>query len=115
MICSQNWMAQDLGIIALFENAAKGISPFAIFDLTNEDIAIMGSEAYDLERAAVVTTSDKRAHKKIKAVVPKDGHALLTTLKTYANLLFALFTSESPLFKEMVAKLFKSFKKITSA
>ncbi len=110
---TRNWTAQDMGLIASFENAAKGISPFAMFDFTSEDIAVMGSEATDLEKATVVTTSDlKSARKKLKAVVPKDGQALLLTLKRFGNFLFALFTSESPLFKEL-AKIIKAFKKIT--
>ena len=73
----------------------------------------MGTKADDLAAATHVTTSDlKAAQRKLKAIVPTDGTALLLMLRRYANFIFALFTSESPLYKEL-AKVIRAFKKIT--
>ncbi len=114
MVRTRNWTAMDMGLIASFENAAKGLSPFGMIDFTLEDIAVMGSDAQDLAGATHVTASDlKAARKKIKAQVPKDGTELLLMLKRYANFIFAIFTSESPLYKEL-AIIIRAFKKITT-
>ena len=114
MVRTRNWTAQDMGLTASCENAAKGLSPFAMIDFTLEDIAVMGSDAQDLKGATHVTASDLRtARKKIKATVPKNGTDLMLMLKRYANFIFALFTSESPLYKEL-ATIIRSYRKITA-
>ena len=46
MILKQDWLAGDLGKWAAYVNATKGISPFAMLDMTEEDVAIM-TEEYD--------------------------------------------------------------------
>lgn len=101
---NRDWVASDLGPIASFLNAAKGLSPLGMIDFTLEDIAVMVNEDQDLREANNIAPADLRAsRKRLEAKVPTDGAELLKMLKRFANLLFALFTSQSPLYKEVYA------------
>ena len=111
-IKARDWTATDLGQIPAYVNAAKGLSPFAMIDLTLDDIAIMTNDDQDLSSASQISPADIRAARtKTRATVPTSGDDLMLMLKRYANLIFALFTSQSPLFKELhlVIKALKAF------
>ena len=56
----------------------------------------------DLANATSVSILDhKAAWAKITAATPADAHSFLLMLKQYTNLLFALFSAESPLYIQM--------------
>ena len=111
-IKARDWTATDLGKIPAYVNAAKGLSPFAMIDLTLDDIAVMTIDDQDLASASHISPAElKAARNKISATVPPTGDELLLMLKRYANMIYALFTSQSPLYKELyiVIKALKNF------
>ena len=72
MILKRDWSARDLGRRAVFANAMKGLSPFEMLDLMEEDVAIMYKLDNDLKSALLVTTSDVRAAQaKVQVKVPE--------------------------------------------
>ena len=104
MILKRDWTAGDIGKRAAYVNATKGLSPFAMMDLTEEDVALMREDFEDMAAATTLTAADyKAARSKIKAVVPESAEDFLLMLRRFANLLFALFSSQCPLYKEMHA------------
>ena len=56
-ISKWDWTAPDLGNHATLVNAKKGISPFALIDISEEDIAVTTQNYEDLQRMEAV--SDK--------------------------------------------------------
>jgi len=83
-------------------NAAKGLSPFALINLTNDDIATMIQEAQDLYQATAVSAAEFRAARaKVTAKTPTTAEEFMLMLKRYTNLLYALFSSQLPMFKQM--------------
>ncbi len=101
-VVKRDWTASDLGLRPAYANAAKGLSPFGMLDLTLDDIANMTEEDFDLSRASHVTAAEyKAARTKLKAKVPANGEELLLMLKRFGNLLFALFTRQSPMYKQL--------------
>ena len=102
MILKRDWTAGDIGKRAAFVNAAKGLSPFAMMDLTEEDVAQMTEDYTDLTQATTSTTADYKASRaKLKAVIPATAEDFMTMLRRYGNLLFALFTGQSPMYQAL--------------
>ena len=113
MILKQDWLAGDLGKWAAYVNATKGISPFAMLDMTEEDVAIMTEEYDDMTRATSVTAVEyNNARVQIKAQVPTSSEEFMEMLKRYTNLLFAIFSSQSPLYVELPA-IIKALKSLS--
>jgi len=111
MILKQDWTASNVGKRAALANAAKGLSPFAMVDLT-EDVAFMHQEADDMRKASAVSATEIRAARaKLAASVPKDADRFMLMLKRFRNLLFALFTSQCPLFIQIydIIKAFREY------
>ena len=103
-IIKRDWTASDLGKRAALVNAAKGLSPFALIDLTDEDVALMVEDDEDLYKATAVSAAEvKAARAKIKAKTPATAEEFMLMLKRFTNLLFALFSSQSPMYKQMYA------------
>jgi len=101
-IMKRDWTGSDLGKRAALVNAAKGLSPFAMVDLTEEDVAEMTQDFEDLTNATAVSTADyKAARSRLAAKTPSDAEGFMLMLKRYANLLHALFSSQSPMYKQM--------------
>ena len=101
-VLKRNWTASDLGTRAAFVNAMKGLSPFGMLDLTEEEVADMHELDGDLTAATAVTASDHRnARAKLRAHVPETAEDFMLMLKRYTNLIFALFGSQSPLYQAM--------------
>ena len=99
MILKRDWSARDLGRRAVFANAMKGLSPFEMLDLMEEDVAIMYKLDNDLKSALLVTTSDVRAAQaKVQVKVPESPEEFITMLHGYTNLAYALFSSKCPLY-----------------
>ena len=101
-IIKRDWTGSDLGKRAALVNAAKGNSPFACVDLTEEDVAEMTQDYEDLLHASAVSTADyKAARVKLKARTPTSSEGFMLMLKRFTNLQFALFSSQSPLYVQM--------------
>jgi len=91
-IMKWDWTGSDLGKRATLVNAAKGLSPFTMVDLTEEDVAEMTQDFEDLKNATAVSTADyKAARLRLVAKPPGDAEGFMLMLKRYANLLHALF------------------------
>ena len=87
----RDWTGSDLGKRAALVNAAKGLSPFAMVDLTEEDVAEMTQDFEDLKNATAVSTADyKTARSRLAAKILGDAEGFMLMLKRYANLLHAL-------------------------
>ena len=87
---------------AALVNAAKGNSPCACVDLTEEDVAEMMQDYEDLLNASAVSTADyKAARVKLKARTPSSSEGFMLMLKRFTNLQFALFSSQSPMYVQM--------------
>ena len=103
MILKRDWTSGDIGKRAALVNATKGLSPFAMVDMTEEDVAIMMESHVDMENATTLTAADfKAARSKLKPRVPDTAEEFLTMLRRFANLLYALFSSQCPLYKELI-------------
>ena len=103
-IQKRDWSASDLGKRAALVNAARGLSPFAMVDLTEEDVARMIIEVEDLSSATTVSAADIWAARgKLSAKTPTSSEDFMLMLRRYTNLLYSLFSSQSPLYKQMYA------------
>lgn len=101
-IVDRDWTGGEQSTRPTLENAAKGISPFAMLDITDEEVAIMTQDQFDIDTATTVTVSDvKKSKSKIKAVVPSTSEKFLAMLKRFANLLCAIFSSQCPLYVQL--------------
>lgn len=102
MILKRDWTASDVRKRAALVHAAKGMSPFGMVDLSEEDVATMTQEHDDLAGASSVSIADFKANRaKLKAQTPPDADGFLLMLKRYTNLLYALFSADCPLYKQM--------------
>ena len=102
MIRQRNWTGGDLGKRPALVNASAGLSPFAMMDLTEEDVAEMKLTWDDLTSATTVSASDHKAVRtKLKATTPTDDHGFMLMLKRFTNFLYALFSSRCPLYIQM--------------
>ncbi len=97
-IVDRDWTGGEQSTRPTLENVAKGISPFAMLDITDEEVAIMTQDQFDIDTATTVTVSDvkKKSKSKVKAVVPSTSEKFLAMLKRFANLLCAIFSSQRP-------------------
>jgi hypothetical protein len=81
-IIKRDWTGSDLGKRAVLVNTAKGNSPFACVDLTEEDVAEMTEDYEDLHKSSAVSTADyKAARIKLKARTPSSSEGFMLMLK----------------------------------
>ena len=74
-------------------NAARGVSPFVVVDLTEEDVAIMQQDHKGLLNASLVSTLEvKETRTKLIASTPTESEGLMMMIKIFSNLLFAPFS-----------------------
>ena len=93
-IIKKDWTASDLGKQAALVDSAKGLSPFALINLTDEDVALMVEDDEDLYKVTVVLAAEvKAARAKVKAKTPATAEEFMLMLR-FTNLLFALFSSQ---------------------
>ena len=95
MIRKRKWLSDDP--VASFRTAAKGLSPFAML-VSDDDAAVINDTMEALDHATTTTAAEYKAVTKVTATVPVDSFEFLLLLKTFANLLFALFGSSCPLY-----------------
>ena len=60
-IIKRDWTALDLGKQAALVNAAKGLSPFALIDLTDNDVAAMVEEYKGMYKATAASAAEVQA------------------------------------------------------
>ena len=97
-----DWIDIDLGKRAALVNAAKGLSPFSMVNLTEEDVAEMAQKFEDLDSANTISAADVKATRsKMAATTQRDLDSFMLILKRYTNLLHALFSSVCPLYLQM--------------
>ena len=101
IISKRNWLGKDGDCRnPSIVNAMDGLSPFLMKDFDNDEVAKLNSEAAALQEASHTTVEDvNKIRQKMKASVPAASDEFMLVLKRYANLLFAIFSSRSPLFK----------------
>ena len=104
MALKRNWVGKDSNISRpslLYAN--EGLSPFICLDLNEDEVAEINKDEEALQMATNISLADAKAHKsKFTAKVPQEGLEFLMLLKRFANLLFALFSNQCPLFKSVL-------------
>jgi hypothetical protein len=106
MIRKRKWLSDDP--TATYRTAAKGLSIFAVAPLTEDEVALINDTMEALEQATTTTAKEYKDVTRIKAKIPEDSHDFLLLIKTFANLLYALFGSSCPLYLH-VRKMIKAF------
>ena len=99
MVLKRNWVGGEAGGNPKFAYACYGVSPFAMLDLSEDQIAEMEFTSQYLHESSYTTPSDIRSSKtKLVASVPMDGFEWLKILTRFTNLLFLLFGPICPLY-----------------
>ena len=115
MIVKRSWAGKEGNIKKpSLTHAMEGLSPFTCAAIDDDEVAKINSHDELLDKATSVTVTDLAKIKKtMKASVPTTAADFIDTLKAYANLLFALFTSQCPLFRAIrtVIDALKEFSK----
>ena len=94
-------------------NATEGLSPFIVLDLDEDEVARLNYNADALHTASHTTVDDiLKLRKKAQAKVPETAELFMLTLRTFANLLFALFSEECP-FLKCVLQIVKALKQFS--
>ena len=100
MVLKRQWLGKegDIKNPSLL-NALEGLSPFLASQLSHHQIAIINEAHDDLTSATYTTVKDQQSFKsKFKIDIPENGTDLLQLAKCYANMIFAIFGADSPLF-----------------
>ena len=110
MIRKRKWLSDDP--VASYRTAAKGLSPFAML-VSDDDAAIINNTMEALDHATTTTAAEYKAVTKVTAKVPEDAFDFLLMLKTFANLLYAIFGASCPLFANVrqIIKALSSYKR----
>jgi hypothetical protein len=100
MAAKRNWLGNEANVdCPSLVNASEGLSPFVVLDLNEDEVAALNAEDDAIASASSVTASELQAtHSKRKATVPTDSETFLLMLMCFANLVFALFGADCPLF-----------------
>ena len=101
MVEQKSWVGKDTNTSRpTLVNACEGLSPFLCAQMDEHEVASLNQQEESLEEATTVTTEDiAKSKKSLKATVPVEAYDFTTLVKTYANLIYALFTADSPLFR----------------
>jgi hypothetical protein len=101
MAIKRNWTGKEGNINRpSLVNATEGLSPFALFDLNEDEVANMNDEDNALAAASHVTVEQIKAiKKKSEATVPERAEKFILLLKIFANFLYALFSQTCPFFR----------------
>jgi hypothetical protein len=101
MISKRNWCGKESNTRRpSILNATEGLSPFIVLDLDEDEVAKLNYDD-DAFNAASHTTVDDilKLRRKARAKVPESAETFMLTLRTFANLLFALFSGDCPYLK----------------
>lgn len=84
-----------------YAQACTKLTPFLCVDMTETQMAKIQEMEEAFTNASVTTPADYIAMKSTKATVPRDYMDFVHLLCTFANLIYAWFTSASPLFVQL--------------
>lgn len=101
MIMKRAWCGKDGNVTRpSLLHAMDGLSPFTMLDLNEDEVAMLNSEEDLITSASLVSVADLRLQrKKSKVCVPQDASDFMLMMKRYANMIYAIFSELSPLFK----------------
>ena len=103
MIMKRNWTGGEAGGVPKFPYACYGLTPFAMLDLTEDQVAEMEFDQQFLGESSNITPADiKRSKTKLTATIPESSEQWKQILLRFTNLLLALFKVECPLYQKMV-------------
>ena len=102
MIKKRDWMGGDNSKRPLFGNAMKGLSPFSMLDLSEDEVSDLMAIDAALQLASTTTVADYKPKSSFYAKVPESAEDFMVMIKRFANLLFALFGGACPLFLHIV-------------
>jgi len=102
MIKKRDWMGGDNSKRPLFGNAMKGLSPFVMLDLSEDEVSDLMAIDAALQLASTTTGADYKPKSSFYAKVPEFAEDFIVMIKRFANLLFALFGGACPLFLHIV-------------
>jgi hypothetical protein len=83
--------------VSTLASATKGLTPFAVPCMTQSEVDNINEYEQALAQATATTMSDVKANK-IKASAPGTHAGLLKVVRRFGNLVFAIFSEDSPLF-----------------
>ena len=112
MILKRNWVGGEAGGNPKYAYACYGLTPFAMLDLTEDQIATMELDQHFLRESSNVTPQDIKASKgKLQATVPTDGTKWKQIILRFTNLLLLLFKGDCPLYIKMldIAKALRKY------
>ena len=101
IIQKRSWVGKDGNVTCpSLAHAMDGLSPFLMLDLSEDEVATINNEANLLKTTFLISIKDlQNFQKKLKIKVPESAKEFMLVLKRFANLLYALFTDQCPLFK----------------
>ena len=103
MILKRNWVGGEAGGTPKIAYACYGLTPFAMLELTEDQISQMEFDQQFITDSSTVTPNDLRASKqKLVAKVPQEGAKWKAMLLCFTSLLFVLFKGECPLYIKML-------------
>ena len=96
-IVKRDWTALYIEKREDLVNTERGLSPFAMVDLIEEDMGLMQQDHKDLLNASLVSTLEvKETRTKLIESIPIDSEGFMMMLKRFSNLIFALLPSSCP-------------------
>jgi hypothetical protein len=103
MIMKRNWTGGEAGGTPKFPYACYGLTPFAMIDLTEDQIAEMEFNQHLIGESTTTTPQDiKKATSKLTATLPETSEQWKQIILRFTNLLLALFKVECPLYLKLV-------------
>ena len=112
IILKRNWVGGKAGSKPKYAYMCYGITPFAMMDLLEDQIAQMEFDSQFIADSSTITPSELKALKqKLIAKVPMDGAKWKAILLKFTNLLFILFKGKCPLYTKMldIAKAIRKY------
>ena len=80
----------------------EGLSPFAMQDLNDDEVAMLNHKDDLINSASLVSVEDLQSkRKKSKISIPTEADEFMLMLKRFANLFYTVFSEMCPLFKAL--------------
>ena len=97
IILTCKWSADDLGKCPAYINAAAGLSPYTMVDLSNYNMACIQQELEDIFNESLVSTFEfKAARSKLLAQTPEETEAFMLMIKRFTKLILIFLVAASP-------------------
>jgi hypothetical protein len=102
--------------VSTLASATKGLTPFAVPCMTQSEVDSINKHEHALALATATTMTDVKANK-AKATAPANHAGLLKVIKQFGNLIFAIFSKDSPLFIQIndIVKDLENFEETAQA